>query len=159
MKSEAERLSILVIDDDRATSRLIKHNLESNGTQVLEAASGLECVRILCQSKIDLLLLDLVLPDFNGWGILSLLRLTESLHDMPVIVVSVEHPDPVLIKRFSPDDYIQKPFDTRDLIVRVRRVLDSRPSANSWATKSQFKAESESDGALWKSSKKEGRGL
>ena len=125
----AKQLSVLVVDDDQALSRLIKRNLEGAGTQVVEAASGFDCIRILHQAKVDLILLDLKLPDFNGWGILSLLRLTEPLRHIPVIVVSVEPPNMALIEQFRPDDYIQKPFDIRDLLVRVRKVISSRSAS------------------------------
>ncbi len=121
-----KRFSVLVVDDDRAISKLIRHNLEDKGTQVVEAASGLDCIRILHEAKVDLILLDIRLPDFNGWGILSLLRLTEPLRHIPVIVVTVEPPNTALIEQFRPDDYIQKPFDMRDLLVRVRKVIGSR---------------------------------
>ncbi len=121
----AKRLSVLVVDDDQTLSKLIRHNLEITGTQVVEAASGFDCIRILHQTKIDLILLDLRLPDFNGWGILSLLRLTEPLRHIPVIVVSVEPPDMALMEQFRPDDYIQKPFDIRDLLIRMTKVVDS----------------------------------
>ncbi len=120
-----ERLSVLVVDDDLAISKLIRHNLESIATQVVEAATGLDCLRILHQARVDLILLDIRLPDFNGWGILSLLRLTESLRHIPVIVVSVESPNMALIEQFRPDDYIQKPFDIRDLLVRMKKVVGS----------------------------------
>lgn len=124
----AKRLSVLVVDDDQTLSKLIRHNLEITGTQVVEAGSGFDCIRILHQTKIDLILLDLRLPDFNGWGILSLLRLTEPLRHIPVIVVSVEPPDMALMEQFRPDDYIQKPFDIRDLLVRMRKVVGSMRS-------------------------------
>ncbi len=122
----AERHSVLVVDDDRAVGRLIRHNLEDNGTEVVEAATGLDCIRLLHETKVDLILLDVKLPDFSGWGILSLVRLTESLCNMLVIVVSVEPPNTALIEQLRPDDYIQKPFDMRDLVVRVRRLIGSR---------------------------------
>ena len=121
--------SVLVVDDDRALSTLIRHNLEDTGAQIVEAATGLDCIRILREARIDLILLDIKLPDLNGWGILSLLRLTEPLQRIPVIVVSVEPPDMALMAKFRPDDYIQKPFDMRDLLVRVRRVIDSRSAS------------------------------
>ena len=120
----AKRRSVLVVDDDQAISKLIRHNLEDKCIQVVEAATGLDCMRILHEERVDLILLDLGLPDFNGWGILSLLRLTEPLHHIPVIVVSVEPPDTALIEQFRPDDYVQKPFDMRDLLVRVRKAID-----------------------------------
>ncbi len=121
-----ERNSILLIDDDREITSLIRRNLEDKGTQVVEAATGLDCMRILCEARVDLIVLDIRLPDFSGWAILSLLRLTESLRHIPVIVVSVEPPDTALIEQFRPDDYIQKPFDIRDLLARVRKVIGSR---------------------------------
>jgi DNA-binding response OmpR family regulator len=122
---ERNRRSVLIVDDDRALSKLVKHNLEDNDTRVVEAASGLDGIRVLREAKIDLILLDLRLPDFNGWGILSLLRMTETLHQIPVIVVSVEPPNTTLIEQLKADDYIQKPFDMRDLLARVRKAIGS----------------------------------
>ena len=120
------RRSVLVVDDDRAMSKLIKTNLEDEDTQVMEAANGFDCIRILREARVDLVLLDLRLPDFSGWGILSLLRLTEPLRHIPVIIVSVEPPDTALMEQFVPDDYVQKPFDMRDLLVRVRKIIGLR---------------------------------
>jgi len=125
----ANRLSVLVVDDDQALSKLIRHNLEDKDTQVVEAATALECIRILHEARVDLILLDLRLPDFNGWGILSLIRLTEPLRHIPVIVVSVEPPNIALMEQLKPDDYIQKPFDMRDLLVRVRKIIGSRSAS------------------------------
>lgn len=121
--TEIKAKSVLVVDDDREISRLIKYNLEDNDTQVLQANSALEAIRILLDGRVSLVLLDLKLPDFNGWGILSLLKLTESLARIPVIVVSVEPVNRAMVERFRPDDYIQKPFDMRDLLTRVKKVM------------------------------------
>ncbi len=127
--NDANRLSVLVVDDDRAISKLIRHNLEDEDTQVVEAATGLDCIRIVHEAKVDLVLLDIRLPDFNGWGVLSLFRLTEPLRHIPVIVVSVEPPNTDLIDKLKPNDYIQKPFDMRDLLARVRKVIGSRSAS------------------------------
>jgi two-component system phosphate regulon response regulator PhoB len=129
------QLSILVVDDDRAISKLIKYNLENKGIRVVEAATGLEGIKILGEAKVDLVLLDLRLPDFNGWGILSLLRLTESLSKIPVIVTSMEPPDTALIAKLHPDEYIQKPFDIRDLLMRVRKAIGSSKANRKLANK------------------------
>ena len=118
-----KRRSILVVEDDSAISRLIKRNLEDKDTQVMEAATGLDGIKIIQGAKVDAIILDLGLPDFNGWGILSLLRLTEPLRNTPVIMVSVEPANAALIEKFRPDDYIQKPFDMRYLLERVKRLL------------------------------------
>ncbi len=117
---------IIVAEDDQTISRLIRYNLEKLGAQVSEAQTGLDCIRLLSQTKTDLLLLDVGLPDFSGWGILSLLRLTDSMSKVPVMIVSVNAPSSSLIERLGPDDYIQKPFDMRDLISRVSKLVSSR---------------------------------
>ncbi len=122
----SKRLSVLVVDDDRETSRLLKRTLEDGDTEVIEAASGAECVRALGETRVDLMLLDIRLPDVSGWGVLSLVRLTEALHDMPVIVVSEEPPNAAMMERLKPDDYVQKPFDMRDLLSRVTRITGGK---------------------------------
>ena len=122
---KARRRSVLVVDDDYAITKMLSHNLGKSKVQIMTAANGCECVKILCQTNVDLILLDIKLPDFSGWGILSLLRLTEPLRHIPVIMVSVEPPDKALLNQFKPDDYIQKPFDVRDLLVRVGRIMGS----------------------------------
>lgn len=125
-KSQATgKRSVLVVDDDQSITRLIRRNLEDRDTQVVEVTTGLDCITKLLDTRVDLILLDLKLPDFNGWGILSLLRLTESLSDIPVIVVTAEPADAAMVRQLRPDDYIQKPFEMRDLLASVRRIIES----------------------------------
>jgi len=130
MKSEVREksASVLVVDDDSLVRKLIRANLDGNGTQVIEAATGSEGVMILQQAKIDLVLLDLGLPDTDGWSILASLKATDLLRDIPLIVVSANPPDRRLIEQFGLNDYIQKPFDIRDLVLRVRHLIDLRNS-------------------------------
>lgn len=123
---QTKRFSVLVVDDDQSISRLIRYNLEDKDTRVIEAATGLEGIRILREAPIDLIVLDLRLPDFSGWGILSLLRLTEPLRHIPVIIVSVEPPDRTLIEQLRPNAYLQKPFDMRELMARVGTAINDR---------------------------------
>lgn len=123
---QTKRFSVLVVDDDQSISRLIRYNLEDKDTRVIEAATGLEGIRILREAQIDLIVLDIRLPDFSGWGILSLLRLTEPLRHIPVIIVSVEPPDRTLIEQLRPNAYLQKPFDMRELMARVGIAINDR---------------------------------
>jgi DNA-binding response OmpR family regulator len=118
------------VDDDWAITRLIRVNLEDDETQVREVSTGLDCIRVLNEEGADVVLLDLRLPDFSGWGILGLLRLSDSFKNIPVIVVSVEPPDLERMRQFHPDDYIQKPFDIRDLMARVKRVVGQKQGPN-----------------------------
>ena len=127
----ARKNSVLVVDDNQEIGRLIRCNLEDKDTRVVQAASALEGIRMLLEAKIDLVFLDLKLPDFSGWGVLSLLRLTEQLCHIPVIMISVEPVNIALLEQFQPDDYIQKPFDIRDLLARARKFIGAK-SANQW---------------------------
>jgi two-component system KDP operon response regulator KdpE len=121
-----EPVTVLAVDDDWMVTRLIKYNLENRDIRVIAVETGLDCLKMVCQEYVDLVLLDLGLPDFNGWGILSLLRLTQFLRNIPVIIISVRPPDQSLMRQFAPDDYIQKPFDVRDLVEKVRKLIESR---------------------------------
>ncbi len=115
--------TVLVVDDDRAMGQLLQRNLEDRDTRVIKAVTGLEGITALNKAQVDLVLLDIRLPDFSGWGILSLLRLTEPLRHIPVIVVSGEPPDDALVAQLKPDCYLQKPFDIRDLTAQVKRAM------------------------------------
>ncbi|MFH1651543.1 MAG: response regulator [Chloroflexota bacterium] len=122
----AESPAVLVVDDNREITRMLSRNLGGANVRVITAASGLECFQALSATRIDLILLDIRLPDFNGWGILSLLRLTEPLCHIPVIMVSGEAPDPDLLRQLKPEYYIRKPFDMQDLLQRVEKIIDAR---------------------------------
>ncbi|MBI2854539.1 MAG: response regulator [Chloroflexi bacterium] len=120
----AQPITIVVADDDLSLTRLLKLNLESNRVHVIEARSGMDCIKVVQGSDVDLVLLDLRLPDFNGWGVLGLLRFTDSLKHIPVIVASSDPPNRKFIEFLKPDYYVQKPFDIREFISRVRLVLE-----------------------------------
>ena len=113
---------ILVVDDDPGISRLLRYNLEDRDTRVIAAANGLEGIRLLTEEKLDLLILDIKLPDFSGWGILSLLRISEVYRRLPVIMISVESFETELITTYRPDGYLQKPFDVRQLLAMVEKI-------------------------------------
>ncbi len=113
---------ILVVDDDPGISRLLRYNLEDRDTRVIAAVNGLEGIRLLTEEKIDLLILDIKLPDFSGWGVLSLLRISEVYRRLPVIMISVESAETELVTTYRPDGYLQKPFDVRQLLAMVEEV-------------------------------------
>ena len=114
---------ILVVDDDPGISRLLRYNLEDQDTRVIAAENGLEGIKLLTEEKIDLLILDVKLPDFSGWGILSLLRISEIYYRLPVIMISVEPFGTELVTTHRPDAYLQKPFDVRQLLTIVENIV------------------------------------
>lgn len=114
---------ILVIEDDKEINRLICEYLTENGYEMLSASNGLAGLNVLEQTPdIDLCLLDLMLPMKSGDRVMQSLR---GFSDVPVIVLSAK--DTVQTKidlfRLGADDYITKPFDLDELIVRVEAVL------------------------------------
>lgn len=135
MKAEVPpQFSVLIVDDDPGIIQLIKCNLDDGHTRIFEAATGLDGLKTLSKTRVDLIIMDVRLPDFNGWGILSLIRLTETLSRIPVVMVSVEPPVPSLAELLQPDDYIQKPFDIRDLLSRVKSHLSPNVPSREVAT-------------------------
>lgn len=116
------RPHILVVDDDAQVATLLNRYLGGQGFRVSVAANGAELDRILGEQPIDLILLDLGLPDEDG---LVLLRRFQQHWNGPVIVVSGrgEAVERVVGLELGADDYISKPFDLRELLARVRSVL------------------------------------
>ena len=113
---------ILVVDDDPGISRLLRYNLEDRNTRVIATANGLDGIKLLTEEKIDLLILDVRLPDFSGWGILGLLRMSEAYRRLPVIMISVESAETELVTTYRPDGYLQKPFDVRQLLAVAEKI-------------------------------------
>ena len=117
------RKRVLAVDDDERLRRLLRVNLESQEIEVTEVGTGEECLRIAQEGGIDLILLDLNLPDCSGWDVLASLRQMGFPKSIPVVVLSVVPPDKTMIQRWKPEDYLQKPFDARQLPGLVQRVL------------------------------------
>ena len=104
---------------------MIKYNLEANGYQVLQAQSGEEALNILENNKVDIVLLDFMLPNINGLEVLKKIRMDKNLKKLPVIMLTEksEEFDKVLGFEMGADDYIPKPFGTREVIARLKALL------------------------------------
>ncbi len=125
-----DRIRVVIADSDWTRARLVKYGLENRDIEVVEVSHGLDCLKILCQQGGDFVILDADLPDFNGWGVLSLLRLTPSFRRLPIILFSDGTPEPALLRQLSPGEYVLKPFELRNLLVAARRLIEEkrRPS-------------------------------
>lgn len=119
---DANRPHILIVDDDAEICDLISRYLGSNGYRVSKAGDGAQLRVAMREHSLDLILLDLGLPDEDG---LSLLRRFQNEWHCPVIVVSGrgESVERIVGLELGADDYISKPFDLRELLARVRSVL------------------------------------
>ena len=113
---------ILVVEDDAQIRNFICFTLEAEGYVCVEAATAEEAMRLLAAEPIDLMLLDLGLPDLDGTEVIRRLR---TWSEMPVIVVSARDQDKekVAVLDFGADDYLTKPFSASELLARIRVAL------------------------------------
>ncbi len=121
-QSQAIHHRILVVDDEERMVRLIRLNLEREGFEVVEAFNGRQALEKLRDTTPDLILLDVMLPDLDGFEVLQMIR---EISNVPVIMLTAkgEENDRVRGLESGADDYVVKPFSTRELISRVRAVL------------------------------------
>ena len=121
--------TILVVDDEERMARFIRLNLEHDGFQVVEAHKGMDGINELRTKMPDVILLDVMMPDMDGFEVLQLIRETSIV---PVIMLTAkgEEDDRVRGLELGADDYVTKPFSPRELVSRVRAVLRRTESAN-----------------------------
>lgn len=121
---------ILVVDDEERMVRFIRLNLEHDGFEVVEAYRGAQAIDRIRSGLPDLVLLDVMLPDIDGFEVLRIIREVSSV---PVIMLTAkgEEDDRVRGLELGADDYITKPFSPRELVSRVRAVLRRTESASS----------------------------
>ncbi len=113
---------ILVVDDEPRMTRFIRMNLELEGYSVIEAQDGIEALEKVRIELPDLVILDVMMPELDGFETLRMLR---EISNVPVIMLTVrdEEEDKVRGLELGADDYVTKPFSARELASRVRAVL------------------------------------
>jgi len=118
-------LKVLVIDDEAGIVQLVRDYLEQAGYQVLTASNAETGLHRLRADSPDLVLLDLGLPDRDGWDLTRAIRADRQLAVIPIIMLTarVEDSDKLVGLELGADDYITKPFNPREVVVRVRAVL------------------------------------
>jgi len=129
MPDAAERRRILVVDDEERMVRFIRMNLEHDGFQVTEAFNGKQAIQRLRDVSPDLILLDVMMPDLDGFDVLEMVREVSSV---PVIMLTAkgEEDDRVRGLEHGADDYVVKPFSPRELVSRVKAVLRRTEAAS-----------------------------
>ncbi len=117
--------TILVVDDDRQIARLVRSYLEQAGYDVRVAYDGESAWQAIRHDHPDLVVLDLMLPDRDGWDVTRAVRMDPSLARTPIIMLTarVEDTDRIVGLELGADDYITKPFNPREVVARVRAVL------------------------------------
>lgn len=113
---------IVVVEDDAEIGALIKRYLRSQNFQVSVAGDGAEMDALLAKARVDLIVLDLMLPGEDG---LSICRRVRASSDVPIIILTarVEDIDRIIGLEMGADDYLSKPFNPRELLARIKAVL------------------------------------
>jgi two-component system KDP operon response regulator KdpE len=122
MEESFKDRQILVVDDEERMVRFIRLNLEYDGFKVSEAFNGSQAIKKIRSNLPDLVLLDVMLPDMDGFEVLKLIR---EVSTVPVIMLTAkgEEEDRVRGLELGADDYVTKPFSPRELVSRARAVL------------------------------------
>lgn len=117
-----QKEKILVVDDEKNICDLLRMYLEKEGYSVVIAYTGLDAVNIFASENPDLVLLDVMLPQLDGWQVCREIRKTS---ETPIIMLTAKDEvfDKVLGLELGADDYITKPFDTKELVARIKAVL------------------------------------
>ena len=120
---------ILVIDDEDTTVQLISILLERRGFEVIKAYSAEDGMRKAYRHQPDLVLLDIMMPDMDGWEVCKRLR---EMSDVPIIFLTArgEVKDVVRGLEMGADDYVPKPYDNDELVARIRAHLRRAPKPN-----------------------------
>ena len=116
---------MLVVDDDREIVRMLRGYLEKEHFQVFSAYDGETALHMARRERPHLMILDLMLPDRDGWDITRAMRSDAALRKMPIIMLTarIEDSDKVIGLELGADDYVTKPFNPREIVARVRAVL------------------------------------
>ena len=133
---------ILVVDDQFQNIELLEAYLVPQGYEIVKAASGQEALEKLVHNQIDLILLDVMMPNMSGIEVLKKLRADEKTKFIPVVMVTVlkETEDKVKALEAGCDDFISKPFDKVELLARVKSILKISYYLRQLDEKEKFKA-------------------
>lgn len=121
---------VLIVEDDKAIQNLLKISLKQEHYDVVAVGTAREGIDFIVQNIVDLIVLDLGLPDMDGIDVIRTVR--DFSDSLPIIVVSARGDESEKIKCFDAgiNDYVQKPFSSGELMARVRAVLRHNVSAD-----------------------------
>ena len=125
----SEPRTVVCIEDEPGVIELIRLILERRGLKVVGAVSGMEGLEVVRQVQPSLVLLDLMMPEMDGWEVYRRMKADAMMKTIPVIIVTAkaEGIDEVLAKHIAKvDDYIKKPFSLQELLQAIERVLNRK---------------------------------
>lgn len=117
--------NILLVEDDKHISKLVKYNLEKAGYNCIAVVTGEDGFVVLDKEKINLIILDVMLPKMDGFEVCRLIKQEDLYSQIPIIMLTAraEEIDRIVGLELGADDYIAKPFSPRELVLRVKAIL------------------------------------
>jgi two-component system OmpR family response regulator len=118
-------ITILVVEDEDILREIIKDYLLNEGYVVLEAVDGKEALTLFQENDVHLIILDIMLPELDGWSVCRRIRKTSSV---PIIMLTarVDEDDTIMGFELGADDYVTKPYSPPVLLARAKRLIESR---------------------------------
>jgi diguanylate cyclase (GGDEF)-like protein len=122
----AERYKILVVDDEEHIRRILKFQLEKNGYTVVTAENGEVAMQLVRREAPDLILLDLMMPNIDGFEVCKRIRQNCQTSQIPIIMLTARSdlPDKIMGLKDGANDYLVKPYSNEELLLRIKNVLD-----------------------------------
>lgn len=117
--------NILIVEDDKHISKLVKYNLDKAGYNCSAVITGEEGFEVLDRERIDLIILDVMLPKMDGFEVCRLIKQEDRYAGIPIIMLTAraEEIDRIVGLELGADDYLAKPFSPRELVLRVKAIL------------------------------------
>jgi len=117
--------TILIIDDEKDVTELVRYNLEKEGFDVIAAADGATGLDVVARHKMDLIILDLMMPGIDGLEVCRRIRSDSRTRSIPLLMLTARatEADRIIGLELGADDYVIKPFSPRELVARVKAIL------------------------------------
>ncbi len=118
-----EKATILIIEDEPTINRIVSNYFLKERYKVLSALDGFKGLQLFSKNRVDLICLDIMMPNINGWDVVKIIRETSNI---PIIMMSALSEEEDILKGYSlkVDDYITKPFNPKILVAKVNNLLD-----------------------------------
>ena len=129
MTENNDKKRVLIVEDEEGLIEGLEHNFKFEGYDVLTARNGSEGLKLALKQKPDVVVLDIMLPEKDGFTVLKELR--QRHREMPVLVITARNFEADVLKGFDlgADDYLTKPFGVKELLARARRLIQRGPGA------------------------------
>jgi len=153
MKDDIGNVStnILIVDDIPSNIRLMVSILDENGYSISYAQSGLQAIELCERVSFDLILLDVMMPEMDGFEVCEVLKDMDTMQDVPVIFLTARTDQESILKGFEIGgvDYVTKPFNEKELLVRIRTHLDLKQTRDALESELEYKKKLMTENALF----------